>query len=76
MTDTIPWATRYLMALESEELHNYSYDYGESRPLLRANDAEEQHAGEEPGSSKPGQLFAVFRTFFFPWSTTGSGKRC
>lgn len=35
MTDTISWATRYLMALESDELHQYSYDYEQQPPFRK-----------------------------------------
>jgi len=27
MRDTIPWATRYLMALESSDIHGEGYEY-------------------------------------------------
>ena len=34
MIDTIPWAARYLMALESNELHRDNYEYGLQLPSL------------------------------------------
>jgi hypothetical protein len=43
MRDTIPWATRYLMALESSDIHGEGYEYcPESVGVIQHAPAEEQ----------------------------------
>ena len=43
MKDTIPWATRYLMALESYDIHDEGYEYcSETARVIQHAPAEEQ----------------------------------